>query len=79
MGGILHPPIVHPLPGGGIAYSGSAPTTSSAATAAALAQQDPGRMVVHAAKAPEPVFVAPTSTVNVKRVLHSEVYLRLVS
>jgi len=50
----------------------------SSASAAAFANQDPGRMVVHAVKPPEPVFVAPPSTVHVKRVMHSEVYLRYI-
>ncbi|MFH4982982.1 hypothetical protein AB6A40_009691 [Gnathostoma spinigerum] len=39
---------------------------------------DPGRTVVQAPKPIEPVFVAPPNSVQVKRVMHSEVYLRYI-
>uniref|UniRef100_A0A0N5AB24 HMG box domain-containing protein n=1 Tax=Syphacia muris TaxID=451379 RepID=A0A0N5AB24_9BILA len=39
---------------------------------------DPGRSVVQASRLPEPIFVAPPSSIQVKRVLHSEAYLRYI-
>lgn len=37
---------------------------------------DPGRTIVQAPKPVEPVFVAPANSVQIKRVMHSEVYLK---
>uniref|UniRef100_F1KQ15 Protein polybromo-1 n=1 Tax=Ascaris suum TaxID=6253 RepID=F1KQ15_ASCSU len=51
-----------------------APSTSQQTTVVT----DPGRTVVHAAKAVEPVFVAPPNSIQVKRVMHSEVYLKYI-
>lgn len=52
----------------------AAPSTSQQPTIT-----DPGRTVVQAPKPAEPVFVAPPNSVQIKRVMHSEVYLRLVA
>ncbi|MCP9263518.1 Polybromodomain protein [Dirofilaria immitis] len=39
---------------------------------------DPGRTIVQVPKPAQPVFVAPPNTVQIKRVMHSEVYLKYI-
>nr|CAC70156.1 polybromodomain protein [Brugia malayi] len=39
---------------------------------------DPGRTIVQAPKPAQPIFVAPPNTVQIKRVMHSEVYLKYI-
>lgn len=58
------------------------PSTSSSALNGGPAvtvqpQIDAGRTVVHATQRPsEPIFVAPPNSIQVKRVLHSEAYVK---
>ncbi|EJD74959.1 polybromodomain protein [Loa loa] len=53
----------------------TAPSTSQQSSPAIT---DPGRTVVQAPKPAQPVFVAPPNTVQIKRVMHSEVYLKYI-
>uniref|UniRef100_A0A914CFV0 Uncharacterized protein n=1 Tax=Acrobeloides nanus TaxID=290746 RepID=A0A914CFV0_9BILA len=58
------------------------PQHSLAGTSSSTASQpiiDPGRTIVQAPpKPPEPVFVPPPNSIQVKRVMHSETYLRYI-
>ncbi|VDM97590.1 unnamed protein product [Thelazia callipaeda] len=54
------------------------PSTSHPHPQASTIITDPGRTIVQAPKPIQPVFVAPPNTVHIKRVMHSEVYLKYI-